>query len=305
LIEYRELSKLKSTYIDSLPAYLHPATGRIHTSFNQVCASTGRLSSSDPNLQNIPVRTERGEAIRRAFIAAPGSRLVVADYSQIELRLLAHLSEDPAFLDAFRRGGDIHRQTASVIFGVEEALVSGEMRGRAKTINFATIYGQGPFALGRQLGITQDEAREFIRQYFARFAGVRAWLDRTVAEARAKGYVETLFGRRRYIPELKDRNFNTRAFGERTATNSPLQGSAADLIKIAMVRTQEHLTRQGLATRLLLQVHDDLLFETPPQELDVLAKEVKAKMEHALPLDVPLVADLKTGANWLEMKRIS
>ena len=302
LIEYRELSKLKSTYIDSLPAYLHPATGRIHTSYNQVGASTGRLSSADPNLQNIPVRTERGEAIRRAFVAAPGWRLVVADYSQIELRLLAHFSEDPAFLDAFRRGGDIHRQTAAVIFGLDEAQVTSDMRGRAKTINFATIYGQGPFALSRQLGITQDEAREFIRQYFARFAGVRSWLDRTVAEARTKGYVETLFGRRRYIPELKDRNFNTRAFGERTATNSPLQGSAADLIKIAMVRTHEQLARQRLAARLLLQVHDELVLEAPETEVEAARSLVKREMEGAASLAVPLVVTVGVGSNWVDAK---
>ena len=302
LIEYRELSKLKSTYIDSLPGYLHPATGRIHTSFNQVGASTGRLSSADPNLQNIPVRTERGEAIRRAFVAAPGWRLVVADYSQIELRLLAHFSEDPAFLDAFRRGGDIHRQTAAVIFGLDEAQVTGDMRGRAKTINFATIYGQGPFALSRQLGISQDEAREFIRQYFARFAGVRAWLDRTVAEARTKGYVETLFGRRRYIPELKDRNFNTRAFGERTATNSPLQGSAADLIKIAMARTHEQLGRQGLAARLLLQVHDELVLEAPETEVEAARSLVKREMEGAATLAVPLLVTVGVGSNWVDAK---
>jgi DNA polymerase-1 len=302
LIEYRELSKLKSTYVDSLPGYLHPDTGRIHTSYNQVGASTGRLSSADPNLQNIPVRTERGEAIRRAFVAAPGSLLVVADYSQIELRLLAHLSEDPAFLDAFRRGGDIHRQTAAVIFGIDEAGVTADMRARAKTINFATIYGQGPFALSRQLGITQDEAREFIRQYFLRFAGVRAWLDRTVAEARTKGYVETLFGRRRYIPELKDRNFNTRAFGERTATNSPLQGSAADLIKIAMVRAHHRLQTQNLNARLILQVHDELVLEAPEAEVEAARSLVKREMEGAAELRVPLVVTVGAGRNWVEAK---
>jgi DNA polymerase-1 len=302
LIEYRELAKLKSNYVDALPGYLHPATGRIHTSFNQVGASTGRLSSNDPNLQNIPIRTERGEAIRRAFIAAPGWQFVVADYSQIELRLLAHLSEDAAFLAAFRRGGDIHRQTAAVIFGVDEAAVTADMRARAKTINFATIYGQGPFALSRQLGITQDEAREFIRQYFARFAGVRAWLDRTVADARAKGYVETLFGRRRYVPELKDRNFNTRAFGERTATNSPLQGSAADLIKIAMVRIHERLAREGLAARLLLQVHDELVLEAPAGEVERATSLVKREMEGAAELRVPLVVSVGAGGNWVDAK---
>ena len=302
LIEYRELSKLKSTYVDSLPGYLHAGTGRIHTSYNQVGASTGRLSSADPNLQNIPVRTERGEAIRRAFVAATGNRLVVADYSQIELRLLAHLSEDPAFLDAFRRGGDIHRQTAAVIFGVDEGHVTPDMRARAKTINFATIYGQGPFALSRQLGITQDEAREFIRQYFARFAGVRAWLDRTVAEARAKGFVETLFGRRRYVPELKDRNFNTRAFGERTATNSPLQGSAADLIKIAMVRAYHGLESQNLSARIILQVHDELVLEAPDGEVEAARTLVKREMEGAADLRVPLVVTVGAGRNWVEAK---
>lgn len=302
LIEYRELTKLKSNYVDSLPSYLHPVTGRIHTSFNQVGASTGRLSSADPNLQNIPVRTERGEAIRRAFVAAPGWQLVVADYSQIELRLLAHLSEDPAFLEAFRRGGDIHRQTAAVIFGVDETAVTPEMRARAKTINFATIYGQGPFALSRQLGITQEEAREFIRAYFARFAGVRAWLDGTVAEARTKGYVETLFGRRRYVPELKDRNFNTRAFGERTATNSPLQGSAADLIKIAMVRTHKRLAGQRMGARLLLQVHDELVLEAPLEEVEAARSLVKREMEGAAELRVPLVVTVGAGSNWVDAK---
>ena len=236
LIEYRELSKLKSTYVDSLPTTINPETGRIHTSFNQTGAATGRLSSSDPNLQNIPIRTERGEEIRRAFIASPGSVLLTADYSQIELRLLAHLSGDPLLVEAFERGGDIHRQTAAVIFGVPDDQVTSEMRARAKTINFGTIYGQGPFALARMLSISQDEAKRFIAEYFQRFAGVRTWLDRTVAEARQRGYTETIFKRRRYIPELKDKNFNMRAFGERTATNSPLQGSAADLIKVAMIR---------------------------------------------------------------------
>jgi DNA polymerase-1 len=302
LIEFRELAKLKSTYVDALPGYVHPDTGRIHTSFNQVGASTGRLSSADPNLQNIPVRTERGEAIRRAFVAAPDHRLVVADYSQIELRLLAHLSEDPAFVEAFRRGGDIHRQTAALIFGVAESAVTGDMRARAKTINFATIYGQGPFALSRQLGITQDEAREFIRRYFERFAGVRAWLDRTVADARTRGYVSTLFGRRRYVPELKDRNFNIRSFGERTATNSPLQGSAADLIKMAMVRVHQRLRSGGLAARLILQVHDELVLEAPVAEVESARELVKREMEAAAVLSVPLVVSVGAGANWVDAK---
>jgi len=302
LIEYRELAKLKSTYVDALPGYAHPRTGRIHTSFNQVGAATGRLSSADPNLQNIPVRTPRGESIRRTFIAPPGWRLLVADYSQIELRLLAHFSGDPAFVEAFRRGGDIHRQTAGVIFGVSQEAVTAEMRARAKTINFATIYGQGPSALARQLGILQEDAKAFIRQYFERFAGVRAWLDRIVAEARQQGYVETLFGRRRYIPELKDRNFSIRAFGERTATNSPLQGSAADLIKVAMIGIHGALRSERLATRLLLQVHDELVLEAPEAEAPHAAELVKRHMEGAAQLAVPLVVSVGVGSNWVDAK---
>ncbi len=302
LIEYRELSKLKSTYVDALPGFINPLTGRIHTSFNQAGAATGRLSSSDPNLQNIPVRTPRGELIRRAFVAPPGAMLVTADYSQIELRLLAHLSGDPAFVAAFQQGGDIHRQTAAIIFGVAQDQVTPEMRARAKTINFATIYGQGAFALSRQLGITQDEAKRFIEQYFTRFAGVRAWLDRTVAEARERGYVETLFGRRRYIPELKDRNYNIRAFGERTATNSPLQGSAADLIKIAMIRIAGALKEQGLASRMILQVHDELVVEVPRGEEEAATDVVKRHMERAAELRVPLVVSVGIGMNWVDAK---
>jgi len=302
LIEYRELSKLKSTYVDALPGFINPATGRIHTSFNQAGAATGRLSSSDPNLQNIPVRTPRGEAIRRAFVAASGWLLLTADYSQIELRLLAHLSGDPAFVQAFEQGGDIHRQTAALIFGVPQADVTPEMRARAKTINFGTIYGQGPFALSRQLGITLDEAKAFIQQYFTRFAGVRAWLDRTVAEARARGYVETLFGRRRYVPELKDKNFNVRSFGERTATNSPLQGSAADLIKRAMIGVDHALRERGLETRVLLQVHDELVLEVPERESDRARELVKREMVGAAALRVPLVVSIGVGKNWVDAK---
>ena len=302
LIEYRELSKLKSTYVDALPGFVSPTTGRIHTSFNQAGAATGRLSSSDPNLQNIPVRTPRGEAIRRAFVAAPGALLLTADYSQIELRLLAHLSGDAAFVAAFEQGGDIHRQTAAIIFGVPLDGVTAEMRARAKTINFATIYGQGPFALSRQLGISQDEAKEFIQQYFSRFAGVRAWLDRTVATARERGYVETVFGRRRYVPELRDRNFNIRAFGERTATNSPLQGSAADLIKLAMIRIDGALAAERLGTRMLLQVHDELVFEVPEAEQEIAPELAKRHMEAAAALRVPLVVSIGVGRNWVDAK---
>ncbi len=302
LIEYRELSKLKSTYVDALPGYVNPATGRIHTSFNQTGAATGRLSSSEPNLQNIPIRTPRGEAIRRAFVAPAGAVLLTADYSQIELRLLAHLSGDPAFVQAFIEGGDIHRQTAALIFGVAQDAVTGEMRARAKTINFGTIYGQGPVALSRLLGIPLESARRFIDEYFARFAGVRAWLDGTIASARERGYVETIFGRRRYIPELRDRNANIRAFGERTATNSPLQGSAADLIKLAMIQIDQTLAREGLDAHMLLQVHDELVFEVGAAAAERVGALVRAHMEGAATLRVPLLVTIGTGPNWVDAK---
>ena len=301
LLEYREVSKLLSTYLDALPAAVNPDTGRIHTSFNQIGATTGRLSSTEPNLQNIPVRTARGEAIRTGFVPKPGHKYVVADYSQIELRLMAHLSGDPAFVEAFRRGGDIHRQTAAVIFGVPVESVSSDQRAQAKTINFATLYGQGPHSLSRQLGITQADAKRFIEEYFARFAGVRAFLDASVAKAKEKGYAETIFGRRRYIPELKDRNFNIRSFGERTATNSPIQGSAADLIKIAMVRVRDAL-QADFRARLVLQVHDELIIEAPAEEAGRAGELVKRHMEGAAELTVPLVADVGIGDNWLDAK---
>jgi DNA polymerase-1 len=303
IMEYRELQKLKSTYVDVLPLRINRTTGRIHTSFNQTGAATGRLSSSDPNLQNIPVRTRRGEEIRRGFVPAPGCSFVVADYSQIELRLMAHLSGDPAFVQAFREGGDIHRQTAAIIFGVPLDQVTSEMRGRAKTINFGTIYGQGAFALAKMLGITQEEARNFITQYFERFSGVRAFLDRQVELARERGYVETLFGRRRYIPEIRDKNFNQRAFGERLAGNSPLQGSAADLIKIAMIRLHSGLKSGKFAAKMLLQVHDELVLEAPTAEVDRVVKLVRDSMEGAATLNVPLVVDVGVGPNWLDAKK--
>jgi DNA polymerase-1 len=303
ILEYRELQKLKSTYVDTLPTTIDPRTGRIHTSFNQAGAATGRLSSSEPNLQNIPVRTLRGEEIRRGFIPREGWTFLVADYSQIELRLMAHLSGDPAFIEAFNQGGDIHRQTAALIFNVPSDQVTPEMRARAKTINFATIYGQGPFALSRQLNISMEDARNFIARYFERFAGVRAFLDRSIALAREQGYVETIFKRRRYIPEIRDRNFNQRAYGERNAQNSPLQGSAADLIKIAMTRIHHAIRDQGLRSGMLLQVHDELLFEAPPEELERLGALVRGHMEGVVELRVPLVVDLGTGASWLEAKR--
>jgi DNA polymerase-1 len=302
ILGYRELQKLKSTYVDVLPTKVNRETGRIHTSFNQVGAQTGRLSSTDPNLQNIPIRSPRGEAIRRGFIPQKGWKFVVADYSQIELRLMAHLSGDPAFIEAFRRGEDIHRQTAAIIFGVPLSEVSGEMRSRAKTINFGTIYGQGPFALSKQLGISQEEAKRFIGDYFTRFAGVRAFLDNQVIIAREKGFVETLFGRRRYISEINDRNFNIRSFGERTAQNTPLQGSAADLIKMAMVTIHHALPAAGLQSRLLLQVHDELVVEAPAAEAEATAALVKQHMEGAAQLSVPLLVTVGIGENWKDAK---
>lgn len=302
LMEYRELSKLENTYLDALPAMVNRQTGRIHTSFNQTVAATGRLSSSDPNLQNIPIRRELGRDIRRGFIPRPEWTLLAADYSQIELRLLAHLSGDPAFVEAFKAGGDIHRQTAAIIFDVPLEGVTSEMRARAKTINFATIYGQGAHALSKQLKIDHAEAKEFIRRYFERFHGIRQYLDSMVEFARQHGYVTTIFGRRRYIPELREKNFSMRAFGERTAANSPIQGSAADLIKVAMIRIDEALRVGGFSAKMLLQVHDELVFEVPPDELEKTSTMVKQEMENAAELAVPLVVDLGTGINWLETK---
>ncbi len=302
ILAYRELQKLLSTYVDVLPQAVNPLTGRIHTTYHQTGAATGRLSSSDPNLQNIPVRTARGGEIRRAFVADAGHRFVVADYSQIELRLMAHLSGDELLVQAFEQGGDIHRQTAAVTFDVSVEDVTPEMRAQAKTINFATIYGQGPFALGKQLGISNAEAKEFISQYFERFAGVRTYLDLQVELARKQGYVETLFGRRRYITDIKSKNFNVRSFGERTAQNTPLQGSAADLIKIAMRNIHQQLADEGLATRLILQVHDELVLEAPEAEVDRVSVMVRDALESAADLRVPLVADVGVGLNWLDAK---
>lgn len=302
LMEYRELAKLESTYLESLPKLVNPATGRIHTSFNQTVASTGRLSSSDPNLQNIPIRTELGREIRRGFIPHPGWQFIVADYSQIELRLLAELSHDPNFVDAFNAGGDIHKQTAAIIFDTPLEQVTPDMRARAKTINFATIYGQGPHALSQQLNISHAEARNFIDKYFERFSGVKNYLESMVEFARVNGYVQTIFGRRRYIPEIKDRNFNIRAFGERTAANSPIQGSAADLIKVAMIRIDAAIRNEKVKSRMLLQVHDELVFEAPPEEVNFLQQIVVKEMEGAARLSIPLVVDIGVGDNWMDTR---
>ena len=302
LMKYRRMEKLRSTYIDALPGLVHPRTGRIYTHFNQTVAATGRLSSSNPNLQNIPIRTRIGREIRKGFVAAPGHVLLTADYSQIELRILAHFSGDPAFVTAFREASDIHRQTAAAIFDMPVDEVSPRMRDQAKTINFATLYGQGAFSLGRQLGIPQDEARRFIDQYFERFSGVRAFLDEQVSLARERGYVETLSGRRRYVPELASRNWNIRAHGERVARNTPIQGTAADVIKKAMIEVQQALDEAGSGAMMLLQVHDELVLETPAGELEAVRDVVVSHMENSTVLDVPLVVDTGAGANWFECK---
>jgi DNA polymerase-1 len=302
LMEYRQLDKLLGTYVMALPRTINPETGRVHTSFNQTVASTGRLASSDPNLQNIPIRTELGAEIRRGFVPEAGHVFVSADYSQIELRILAHLSEDASFVEAFRAGIDIHQQTAALVFGVDAGEVTRTMRDRAKTVNFAVIYGIGPFSLARQLGISTAEGKEFIERYFERFPGVRSYLDSQVEIARKRGYVETLTGRRRYIPEIGSKNFNIRSFGERVATNAPIQGTAADLIKIAMIDIHRALKQAGLRARMLLQVHDELLFEAPAEEAESTLTLVKTRMEGAMDLRVPLVVATGTGSNWLECK---
>ncbi len=300
ILEYRELDKLDSTYVRKLPTMVNPETGRIHTSFNQTVAATGRLSSSDPNLQNIPIRSPLGRQIRRGFVPAEGQLFVSADYSQIELRVLAHLSGDPVFVEAFRGNGDIHRETAARIFGVASEAVNSAMRDRAKTINFGLIYGQGGSALARQLGISRSEAEGFIQDYFERFAGVRDYLETMKDTAREKGYVETLLGRRRYIPEIRSRNPGVRGFGERLATNSPIQGTAADLIKLAMIRL--HARFGDGPNRMLLQVHDELLFEVPEDEVENAIRIVTEEMEGAIELSVPLNVDVGSGPSWYDCK---
>ena len=302
MMEYRELEKLRSTYVEALPQLVNSRTHRIHTSFNQTVAATGRLSSSDPNLQNIPIRTDLGREIRKGFVAAPSTVFLAVDYSQIELRVMAHFSGDAAFVTAFTQGIDVHRQTASVVFGVPIDEVTALMRGQAKTVNFATLYGQGPFSLARQLGITREEAKAFIATYFERFSGVRDFLDAQVEMAREKGYVETLMGRRRYVPELRSGSWNIRQFGERVAQNTPIQGTAADLMKKAMIDVQAALDRADTGAEMLLQVHDELLLEVPEAEVEAVRDLVVARMEGAVELSVPLVADWGIGANWYECK---
>ena len=301
MMDYRQLEKLRSTYVDALPALVNPETRRIHTTFNQAVAATGRLSSSDPNLQNIPVRTVVGREIRKGFIAPDGALLLTADYSQIELRILAHFSDDEVFVRAFREGKDVHRETAAVIFDVPADEVTGAMRDQAKTVNFATLYGQGPFGLARQLAISMDDAKRFIAQYFERFAGVRRFLDEQVAQAKELGYVATLMGRRRQIPELRARAWNVRQFGERVAQNTPIQGTAADLIKVAMIRIRELLGGDP-DVRMVLQVHDELVFEVAEGRVDEVSGAVVEVMESAMELKVPLRVDVGAGRTWYDCK---
>jgi DNA polymerase-1 len=300
ILDYRQLAKFKSTYVDVIPQLVNPQTGRLHTSFNQTGAATGRLSSSNPNLQNIPVRTEMGRKIRGAFVAEPGWWFVSADYSQVELRIVAHLSEDPGLAEAFTAGEDIHRRTAAEVLRVPMEAVSREQRDRAKAVNFGIVYGQTPFGLAQQLGISNEEAAEFISRYFERYQGVQRYIEDCLRMARDTGVTRTLFGRLRQHPEINSRNGMRRSMAERTAINSPIQGTAADIIKLAMIRIHAELTAGNLRTRMVLQVHDELIFEVPEDELSV-KDLIRDQMQSVVELRVPLTVNLKQGRNWLEM----
>jgi len=302
VLEYRQLMKLKSTYVDALPALINPDTGRVHTSFNQAATATGRLSSSDPNLQNIPIRGELGRHIRQAFIAQPPSLLLAGDYSQIDLRVLAHLSQDARLLAAFREDEDIHAATAAEVFGVDLNQITPEMRRVAKVVNFGVIYGMSDYGLQQATELSREEAAQFITSYFERYPGVKDYLESTKQEAREKGYVQTLLGRRRYIPELSSPNRQVKEAGERMAINMPVQGTAADIVKLAMINLQGEVNKLGLRSKMLLQVHDDLLFEVPPGELERMKALLEERMCGAIELSVPLRVEVKVGRNWGEMK---
>jgi DNA polymerase-1 len=302
ILDWRGLHKLKSTYIDALPQLVHPRTGRVHTCFNQAVAATGRLSSSDPNLQNIPIRTELGRRIRRAFVADPGNVLISADYSQIELRVLAHMAEEEALIEAFRSGEDIHDRTALKVFGADSALDKHELRRRAKIINYALLYGKTAFTLAKDIGVTKEAAQEFIDAYFAGFPRVRGFIDRTLDRARETGVVKTLFGRRRLVPELNSRNGQIRSAAERVTVNMPIQGTAADILKKAMIAVHAELPRRGFATRMILTVHDELLFEGPQAESEQVAGLVRDQMGGVASLAVPLTVDVGVAENWRDAK---
>jgi DNA polymerase-1 len=300
ILEYRSLNKLKSTYTDKLPEQVDAKTGRVHTSYHQAVAATGRLSSTDPNLQNIPVRTEEGRRIRQAFIAPKGHVLVAADYSQIELRIMAHLSGDAGLLKAFEQGMDIHRATAAEVFGFKPEEVSDERRRAAKAINFGLIYGMSAFGLAKQLGIGRGEAQEYVDLYFKRYPGVKQFMDQTRLLAREQGYVETVFGRRLYLPDIKSKNQQVRQYAERAAVNAPMQGTAADVIKRAMISVHAWLKQSGVKARMVMQVHDELVFEVEKGAVAVIEKEVPVLMSGAAKLKVPLTVDLGVGSNWQE-----
>jgi len=300
ILDYRSLMKLKGTYTDALPKLIHPETGRIHTSFNQAVTATGRLSSSDPNLQNIPIRTEEGRRIREGFIPSDGCVLLSADYSQVELRILAHMADEPALKEAFARGEDIHRSTASEVLGLFPEMVTDEQRRAAKAINFGVVYGISAFGLAKQLGINRREAQQFIDTYFERYPGIRTFMDACIAEAREKMYVTTLLGRRCAIPEINSKNGAVRGYAERNAINYPVQGSAADIIKVAMVKIAARLAKEGLQARMLLQVHDELVFDVPQAELEKVSALVKSEMQGAVDLSVPLLVEVGSGRNWRE-----
>jgi DNA polymerase-1 len=302
VLEWRALHKLKSTYIDALPIMVHPETGRVHTCFNQAVAATGRLSSSDPNLQNIPIRTDLGREIRRAFVAAPGRVLISADYSQIELRVLAHMAGEAALVDAFRTGEDIHDRTAAKLFGPHSGLSRHELRSRSKMVNYAVLYGKTPFTLAKDINVTQEAAQEFIDAYFAGFPQVREFIDRTLDEARRTGVVKTMFGRRRLVPNLTSRNYQMRAQAEREAVNMPIQGTAADILKIAMIDLHAALPSRGLGAQMILTVHDELLFECDRERAEEAAEVVRERMESAVALSVPLTVDVGIGDNWRDAK---
>ena len=302
VLEYRQLSKLKSTYVDALPALLNPATGRLHTTFGQTGTATGRLSSTNPNLQNIPIRTELGREIRAAFTVEPGHVLLAADYSQIELRLLAHFSKDPLLVEAYRRGDDIHTLTASQVFGVPPLMVTSDHRRQAKVVNFGIVYGLSAFGLSQTLGIEPREAKQFIDAYFEKYKGVRVFIAQTLEDARREQKVTTLFGRVRPIPDINSKNMNQRGFAERTAVNTPLQGTAADLIKIAMIRIDAVMRERGLKSRMTLQVHDELVFEVPEREVETVRTLVRHEMENVHPLTVPLLVEVGVGNNWRDLE---
>jgi DNA polymerase-1 len=305
ILEFRQLVKLKTTYIDGLKELVDPATSRVHTTYNQTITATGRLSSTEPNLQNIPVRLEQGRLLRKAFIPSEEGVLIVsADYSQIELRVLAHMSGDKNLVDAFRKKQDIHARTAAEVFGVEIDQVTREMRRRAKAVNFGIVYGISDYGLARDLGISRKEAAQYIELYFSRYPGVKEYIQRVIQEGREKGYVTTLLKRRRYLPDLFSSNRNVRAFGERTAVNTPIQGSAADIIKLAMLRISDAFQKYDLAAKMILQVHDELIFEVPEKELKLVVKLIRDAMENALVLDVPLEVDLRAGPNWYQLEPI-